>query len=195
VSDRSVDSSPTAPRPDPSRPGPSRPDPPPPAVARRRRVALRTRFDIWFDLVLLLAFTVAYSYGYTGDIIHEWLGIGIAVALLLHLTLHWDWVIRTTRRMLNPRGHDKLIWGVNLALLLAMTLCIASGILISRIALPYVGIYPLGGPFWSRLHLLSAQVTLWLVPVHLALRWRWLLRVGRRLLAWRPARRSGVASR
>jgi hypothetical protein len=51
-------------------------------------------------------------------VIHEWLGIGLGIALLLHLTLHWDWVVRTTRRLFSPRGHDKLIWAVNLALLL-----------------------------------------------------------------------------
>lgn len=66
--------------------------------------------------------------------IHEWLGIALGVALVLHLTLHWDWVLRTTRRVVSPRGHDKLIWLVNLALLLAMTLCVTSGVLISRIA-------------------------------------------------------------
>jgi Domain of unknown function (DUF4405) len=159
-------------------------------LARRRRIAARTRLDFWFDLVLLLGYTLAYSYGFTGIAIHEWLGIGLGLALLLHLTLHWDWVIRTTRRLLDPRGHDKVIWIVNLALLFGMTLCVASGILISRVALPSLGIYPLAAPFWSRLHVVTAEVTLGLVPVHVALRWRWLVRVGRRLLAWRSARRT-----
>jgi hypothetical protein len=99
-------------------------------------------------------------------------------------------VIRTTRRLLSPRGNDKLIWLVNLALLFAMTLCVASGVLISRVALPYFGICPLSGPFWARLHILTAEVTLGLVPVHIALRWRWIVRVGRRLLTRRPAGRS-----
>jgi hypothetical protein len=112
-------------------------------LARRRRIAARTRLDFWFDLVLLLGFTLAYSYGFTGIAIHEWLGIGLGLALLIHLTLHWDWVIRTTRRLLNPRGPDKVIWIVNLALLFGMTLCVASGILISRVALDRPG--DLGG--------------------------------------------------
>jgi Domain of unknown function (DUF4405) len=159
-------------------------------LGRRRRIAARTRLDFWFDLVLLIGYTLAYSYGFTGIAIHEWLGIGLGLALLLHLTLHWDWVIRTTRRLLDPRGHDKVIWLVNLALLFGMTLCVASGILISRVALPYLNIYPPGSPFWERLHVVTAEVTLGLVPVHLALRWRWLIRVGRRLLTWRPAGRE-----
>jgi hypothetical protein len=41
-------------------------------------------------------------------------------------------------------------------------------------------------PFWFRLHALTAEVTVGLVPVHVALRWRWIAGVGRRLLARRP---------
>ena len=98
---------------------------------------------------------------------------------------------RQPPRLVSPRGHDKVIWVVNLALLVAMTLCIASGILISEVALPYLGIDVHGGPFWSRLHILTAEVTLGLVPVHVAVRWRWIVRVGRRLLTRRSAGRPG----
>jgi hypothetical protein len=153
--------------------------------SRRARVAARTRFDFWLDGVILVGYIVAYSYGYTGDVVHEWLGIGLGIALLLHLTLHWDWVIRTTRRLFSPRGHDKLIWLVNLALLFGMVLCVASGIAISQTVLPEFGIYPLETPFWLRLHVLTAEVTVGLVPIHVALRWRWIAGVGRRLLARR----------
>jgi hypothetical protein len=164
--------------------------PSPVTTPRRARVAGRTKLDFWFDAVILLAYTVAYSYGFTGVVIHEWLGIGIGIALLLHLTLHWDWVIRTTRRLFDPHGHDKVIWLVNLALLFAMTLCVASGIAISRVALPELGITTLQTPFWFRLHVLTAEVTVGLVPVHVALRWRWIAGVGRRMLIWRPRGRS-----
>jgi len=64
---------------------------------------------------------------------------------------------RTARS--RPSGHDKLIWLVNLALLFAMTLCVASGIAISGVALPELGIATLQTPFWFRLHALTAEVT------------------------------------
>ena len=50
-----------------------------------------------------------------------------------------------------------------------MTLCVASGIAISRVALLELGIYTLQTPFWFRLHVLTAEVTVGLVPVHVAL--------------------------
>ncbi|HEY1620737.1 MAG TPA: DUF4405 domain-containing protein [Streptosporangiaceae bacterium] len=159
-------------------------------LERRRRVAARTRLDFWFDAALLAGYTLAYSYGFTGIGIHEWLGIALGVALLFHLTLHWDWVIRTTRKLLSPRGHDKLIWAVNLLLMLAMVMCVVSGIIISRVALPSLGIRLQAGGSWQRFHVLTAEVTLGLVPVHVALRWRWLVRVARRLWTSRAARRA-----
>ena len=157
----------------------------PPVAASRRRILARTRLDFWLDALLLVAFTLAYSLGFTGIATHEWIGIGLGVALLVHLTLHWDWVIRTTRRLLGRGGRDRLIWLVNLALIIAMTLCVASGILISRVALSSLGISTPGGPFWSSLHSTTATVTLCLIPVHVALRWRWIVTVGRRLVSRR----------
>jgi hypothetical protein len=159
-------------------------------LERRRRVAARTRLDFWFDAALLAGYTLAYSYSFTGIGIHEWLGIALGLALLFHLTLHWDWVIRTTRKLLSPRGHDKLIWAVNLLLMLAMVMCVVSGIVISRVALPSLGIILQAGGSWQRFHVLTAETTLGLVPVHVALRWRWLVRIARRLWTSRAARRA-----
>lgn len=160
----------------------------PPATGSRRRILARTRFDFWLDTLLLVAYTLAYSLGFTGIADHEWLGIGLGVVLLVHLTLHWDWVIRTTRKLFTPVGRERLIWLVNLMLLLTMTLCIASGILISEVALPQLGITLPANPFWRQMHDTTATLTLILVPIHAALRWRWIMGVARRFAGWRPWR-------
>jgi Domain of unknown function (DUF4405) len=159
----------------------------PPAAAPRRRILARTRLDFWLDAVLLVAYTLAYSLGFTGIATHEWLGIGLGVVLLVHLTLHWDWVIRTTRKLFSPGGREPFVWLVNL-LLLSMTLCIASGILISEVALPQLGITPPASSFWRQMHGTTATLTLILVSIHAALDWRWIVGVARRFAAWRPGR-------
>ena len=160
----------------------------PPVTVSRRRIMARTRLDFWLDALLFVAYTLAYSLGFTGIAVHEWLGIGLGVVLLVHLTLHWDWVIRTTRKLLLPGGRERFIWLVNLLLLVSMTLCIASGILISEVALPELGITLRASSFWRNVHDTTATVTLILVPIHAALRWRWIVGVARRLAAWRPKR-------
>jgi len=160
----------------------------PPVAGSRRRILARTRLDFWLDALLLVAFTLAYSLGFTGIALHEWIGIGLGVALLVHLTLHWDWVIRTTRKLLSRGGRERFIWLVNLLLLACMTLCIASGILISEVALPQLGITLPASFFWRQMHDTTATLTLILVPIHAALRWRWIVGVARRFAAWRPGR-------
>jgi hypothetical protein len=160
----------------------------PPVTASRRRILARTRLDFWLDGLLLVAYTLAYSLGFTGIAIHEWLGIGLGVVLLVHLTLHWDWVIRTTRKLFGRGGRERFVWLVNLLLLVSMTLCITSGILISEVALPGLGITLPASSFWRQMHDITATLTLILVPVHAALRWRWIAGVARRFAAWRPGR-------
>jgi Domain of unknown function (DUF4405) len=152
-----------------------------PATPTHRRVRARTRLDFWLDLAIFVGFVVAYSFGFTGPAIHEWWGLAIGAVLLVHLTLQWDWVMRTTVRMFNPRGRDKLIWLVNLALLASMTVCVLSGVLISSFALPEMGISISSNGAWSGLHHLTAELTLILVPIHAALRWRWIVSVARHL--------------
>jgi len=159
-----------------------------PVTVSRRRVLARTRLDFWLDGLLLVAYTLAYSLGFTGIAVHEWLGIGLGVVLLIHLTLHWDWVVRTTQKLLRRNGRERFVWLVNLLLLVSMTLCIASGILISEVALPALGIALPASSFWRQVHGTTATLTLILVPIHAALRWRWIVGVARRLAAWRPKR-------
>jgi hypothetical protein len=168
--------------------GPTTPATDSPVTASRQRILARTRLDFWLDALLLVAYTLAYSLGFTGIATHEWLGIGLGVILLVHLTLHWDWVIRTTRKLLRRGGRERFVWLVNLLLLLSMTLCIASGILISEVALPELGITLRASSFWRQMHDTTATLTLILVPVHAALDWRWIVSVARRFAAWRPGR-------
>jgi hypothetical protein len=154
-------------------------------VARRRsRVPVRTRLDFWLDLVLFMAFTVDYAFRFTGLSIHEWLGLGFGSALVVHLALHWDWMLKTTRGLLDKlAGRERLRWIVDLGLLLSMMLCVASGVLISRSALPTIGLHPKDDAFWRSLHTTTADIAVFLVALHVALNWRWILIVGRRTLS------------
>jgi hypothetical protein len=150
--------------------------------AARSRVSLRTRIDALLDTALLLAFGVAFTFSFTGLTIHEWFGLAFGFALLIHLTLHWDWVVRITRGMLSITGRRRLIWVVNFLLMLDLTLCIASGILISEVAIPSLGIHlaRVGG-YWTSLHASTADVAIVLIAVHIGLDWRWIVTVGRRM--------------
>ncbi|MEP6624272.1 MAG: DUF4405 domain-containing protein [Acidimicrobiia bacterium] len=162
--------------------------------ASRRPVARGTKIDFWLDAALFVAFALDYSFRFTGLTVHEWIGIGLAGPLVVHITLHWDWVVRTARKLVQSyAGREKIRWVLDLALIGAMTLCIGSGILISRSALPAIGITTARDPFWTGLHTTTADVCIALVGLHLALSWRWIVAVGRRLLP--PGRMARGAGR
>ncbi|MEY4338615.1 MAG: hypothetical protein RLZ14_465 [Actinomycetota bacterium] len=142
----------------------------------------RTLFDFWLDLLLLVLFTLDYSFRFTGLAVHEWIGIAFVALIPVHLVQHWDWVVRTTRRLLQRRkGREAVRWVVDLLLMPTMVLCVAAGILVSRSALPAIGLHPVNDGFWRGLHTTSADVTVFLVAVHVALSWRWGLSVVRRM--------------
>jgi len=157
--------------------------PPPVSTATRRlKTPRRTLFDFWLDLALLVGFTLDYSFRFTGLAVHEWIGLLFVIVVPMHLVQHWDWVVRTTRRLVRRRrGREALRWVVDLALWPTMVLCVASGILTSRSALPWLGITITQDGFWRGLHTTSADIVVVIVALHVALSWRWAWSVVRRL--------------
>jgi hypothetical protein len=154
---------------------------------------LKARLDLCLDVTIFSAFAVVYSLGFTGVSIHEWLGLSLGAVLLVHLTSHWDWVIRTTVRVVRWRGPDRFTYLVNLLLLFTMTLCIASGIAISQVALPSLGIHVSSNGIWHQMHSLTARLTLALLTVHIGLRWRWIVTVVKRIVGGKSAAPSAAS--
>jgi hypothetical protein len=157
-------------------------------VTRRHGLSARTKFDLVFDTVLFVAFAIAYAEDFTGLSLHEWFGIGFGVALLFHFSLHWEWVVRTTKGMLTTSGRRRVMWLVNVALLGDLMLCIGSGILITGWRV--FGVVFNSDEFWSNLHGTTAGVAIALIGIHIGLDWRWITNAFRRMTRISP-RRTG----
>ena len=149
-------------------------------VARRSRLSARSKFDLLFDTVLFGAFAVAYAEDFTGLSLHEWFGIGFGAALLVHFSLHWEWVVRTTKVILATTGRRRFMWLMNLALLGDLILCVGSGILISRFTV--FGVTFDSDEFWNNLHGTTAGVAIALIGIHIGLDWRWISNAFRRMM-------------
>jgi hypothetical protein len=120
----------------------------------------RNLVNLFLDAGLIVAFLADQAVGFTGLPVHEWLGIVLGVALVVHVLLHADW--------------SQLLALVDATLFAAMVLAVVSGIEISRHALPGIGHRD---RFWRWLHTESARATVLLVAVHVALGWDWLVKV------------------
>ena len=104
-----------------------------------------TKINLAVDGGIFLGFLVADAPHFTGMAIHEWLGIAFGAAIITHLLLHWQWLVAVTRRFLtNIPRQARLNYLLNMLLFIDVTLIIFSGLMISRVALPSLGL-SLGG--------------------------------------------------
>jgi cytochrome b561 len=143
-----------------------------------------------FDTVLFVAFAIAYAEDFTGLSLHEWFGIAFGVALLFHFSLHWEWVVRTSKGMLRTSGRRRVMWLVNLALLGDLMLCIGSGILITGWRV--FGAVFNSNAFWNNLHGTTAGVAIALIGIHIGLDWRWITNAFRRMTRRSPRHVGGT---
>ena len=139
--------------------------------------------NLYVDIAILVGFLVAYEPALTGIAIHEWLSLAFASALILHLLLHWDWVVQVTLKFFRKLFHSsRLNYILNLALLIDFVMILLSGLLISRTVLPAIGLQTANDPAWRFLHSSAADFSLLLLGLHLALHWKWILSTTKRYL-------------
>ncbi|MGG1674755.1 DUF4405 domain-containing protein [Neobacillus sp. NRS-1170] len=108
---------------------------------------------------------------------HEIAGLVIGVAILVHIGLNYQWVFNTTKKILDPKLPNKTRFSylLNLLLLVSMAAVIVTGILISRVVLPSLAIE--GSHTIRELHGFSADATLALVGLHVAVHWQWIMSI------------------
>jgi hypothetical protein len=150
---------------------------------RPKRSTNLTRANLWLDLALFAAMMLALAPALTGLAVHEWLSLALAAALIIHLLLHWQWIVTALRRFFGHlAAQSRINLALNLALFIDLTLIIFTGLMISREALPLLGITPAEDRLWSGLHRLTADLSVFLVGLHVAVHWKWIASAVRRYL-------------
>lgn len=158
-------------------------------MARTAGRTNRTMVNLAVDIGIFVAFLAATAPRLTGLAIHEWLSLAFGAAILTHLLLHWSWIVGVTRRFFGKVAWSaRLNYVLNTLLFIAMTTVIVTGILISEVALPFIGISLERDRLWGSLHRLASDATVLLIGLHVALHWRWIVNATRRLFS----RRAGA---
>ena len=136
----------------------------------------QTKIKLWVDVLIFIVFLIAMEPHTSGLAIHEWLTLSVMAAMIVHLLLSWDWITEITSRFLGKLGtQNRINYILNWLLFIDGTLIMISGILISEVAMPALGVkLPLGFA-WRRLHDLSANIFLVLLGLHTALHWGWVV--------------------
>ena len=141
----------------------------------------KTKMNLMLDSALFLIFLIVYQEKATGETVHEWLGVGIAAVIIVHILLHWQWVVSITQRFFQKiKSEPRINYMLNAGLFVCFTTIIFSGLMISRSVLPFFGLEAADTAFWKMLHITAADASLWLTGLHVALHWRWIVDAAKR---------------
>jgi hypothetical protein len=149
----------------------------------------QTKTKLWLDVLIFVAFLVTMDPHSSGLPIHEWLSLAMIAVITVHLLLSWDWIVEISSRFLGRvNGQNRLNYILNWLLFIDGTLIMISGIMISEVALPALGIQLPVGFAWRRLHDMSANIGLLLLGIHTALHWNWIVNTFNKYLVQPVAR-------
>ena len=135
-----------------------------------------TKLNLFLDIGLALAFVVELQEHFTGLRNHELIGVGLGIAMLIHIVLHWKWVWNITKTFFrNLFYSSRLSYILNTALLIDMAVITVTGILISRTLGLNLGVTQSAQMTFKSLHVLASNFSLLLVGTHVAIHWKWIL--------------------
>jgi hypothetical protein len=127
-------------------------------------------------------------------ILHDWAGMAMLVGLLIHVVLHWDWIVciasRLTHRLpLQARtnfGLDAIVGilflAVSISGLISWLVLGGGGYHGGRNPMYNALVLGLGRDGWNDLHLWTGVAMITLTLLHLVLHWKWIMYTIRKFL-------------
>ena len=89
-------------------------------------------FKIIVDILLFVVTFLLVNIEITGHLIHEILGIAMAILLLIHIVTNWNWIKSVTKNFKKVNKKTKLMYVVNLLTMIVYFGAILFGIIISH---------------------------------------------------------------
>jgi hypothetical protein len=133
--------------------------------------------NLVIDTGVLLAFLISTAPRFTGNLIHEWLGVALAAALIVHIFLHLDWISAVGLRFFkNLWQVSRLQFFVDIFIFIAFIVLITTGLMMSKSVLSTLGIQlAMTSRSVKMIHSTASNAAVLLAGVHLALHWSWIV--------------------
>jgi hypothetical protein len=180
--------------------------------ARQRVFSVRTRNNFVLDTLMLISGLVSILSGiyflflpvggymggrnpfygiiifferHTWDDIHIWSSAAIMAFVLLHIPLHWDWIIKMTKtgfwslvgkRNLNKKSLSNLF--INVMIGASGLVCSLSGLYFLFLSQTPFLIFP--ALIWDMIHTWSGVVLTAVAILHFGIHWRWVVKVAKK---------------
>jgi len=135
----------------------------------------RTKLNLFLDIGLTLFFAIEMEVHFTGLALHELLGFLFAAVVIVHIVLHWDWVVSLTLTFFRKLIHEsRLNYVVNVLLLVDTVIVSVTGVAVSETLGLNFGLKGLQLTDWQAVHGFSSHLCLVLTALHIALHWKWI---------------------
>lgn len=116
------------------------------------------------DSIMIILLPLLMSYALIGEVLHEWLGIAMFTAFILHHILNHKWLTSIFKGKYTP--YRIYINALNILLCVIMLALPISGILMSRHAVPFLSITS-GASLARSVHMTTSYWGFVLMSVHL----------------------------
>ena len=154
------------------------------------------RTKLLLDIALFAAFLVTMDPRFSGLAVHEWLSLAAAATVVVHLLLSWSWIVEMTKRIFGKGLNGaRMNYILNWLLFIDGILIMLSGIMISEAALPAMGIVLPVNFAWRRLHDMSANLSLLIMGLHIAMHWNWIVTTFKRVFFGVNKQQTGVMAK
>jgi hypothetical protein len=139
--------------------------------------------NLMIDIGIFAAVLLALEPSFTGLPIHEWFALSLTGMIIIHLLVHWQWMVRVSGKFFQNLFHNsRLNYIVDALFFVAFTAAVMTGLMVSHVVMPFLNIKVPSDPVWPKLHSLAADATLYLTALHTALHWEWVVKMGKRFL-------------
>jgi len=131
----------------------------------------------------------------TWDWLHTWGGVAMITIAIVHLSLHWSWVVSMARRLWREltchehciNRHSRLNVLVDTVVVLSFILSAISGIyfLFSPGGQGRGAVYPqvlFSHTTWDMIHTWSAVILISAALIHFAIHWQWVVKVTNKVI-------------
>lgn len=127
------------------------------------------------DLAMLITFTLFFNKMVLGMALHEIIGIAIGGVVLVHCGLNFKWIKAITSKLFSKdiKLRTRIIYILDVALLIDILAIIISGLSISRVVCPWLRLSWL--PNLKGVHMFASYLILMIIGIHLGLHWKWVM--------------------
>jgi hypothetical protein len=136
----------------------------------------RSMKKILLDLCMTVVLLALMVPKLTGLSLHEWGGLAICLAFIVHLLLNWSWVACVSRKLFSKLpAKTRLNYMLDALILIGFFLIVLSGMAIAK-TIDFSWLHLPGQQFfWRKLHTSASMMTFLAVAMHVGLHWNWIL--------------------